>query len=391
MINTLTQIDHYKLLQQTFPDLGQEDITTLLQASEPQYYPAGVDICREGDIGDSMFILAEGEVDVIVHASNRQEIHIDVVGANNYFGEMALLGETTRTATIRTCTACHTLQISHTEFLPIAHSNPTLLRALLRQIIGHLRTNDQAVIRELNLKNTSLEKAYEDLAAQEELRSQFIATLSHELRTPLTAIKGFLGLVNQGAMQGESLKVALDSITRNVNTMVGLTNDLLILYEMRPAAPEFAYVNLPDILIESLNTARETLNGQSAAVTLDIAPNIANIFADKRSLVLALRALIENAFKFNPDKKPVHIRAFCPTQKEVAISVTDQGIGIPQADLERIFEAFVRLEKEGSQQLFPGLGVGLTIAKYVVERHNGRIGVESIPQQGSTFTIYIPQ
>lgn len=391
MKDSLPNIDHQQLLQQTFPDLGQDDIVALIQASEPRYYPAGVDICLEGEIGDSMFILAEGEVDVIVHANNKQEIHIDVVGVNNYFGEMALLGETTRTATIRARTPCHTLQISHTEFLPIAHSNPKLLRSLLRQIIGHLRTNDQAVIRELNVKNASLEEAYADLAEQEELRSQFIATLSHELRTPLTSIKGFLGLVNQGAMQGESLKVALDSITRNVNTMVGLTNDLLILYEMRPAVPEFAYVNLPDILIESLNTARETLNGQSPAVTLDIAPDIANIFADKRSLVLALRALIENAFKFDPDKNPVHLRAFCPTENEVAISVTDQGVGIPAADLDRIFEAFVRLEKEGGQQLFPGLGVGLTIAKYVVERHNGRIDVESILEQGSTFTIYIPQ
>ena len=391
MINTITNIDHHTLLQQTFPDLELNDIEILLQASKPQYYPAGVDICQEGETGDSMFILADGEVNVIVHASDKEEIHIDIVGAGNYFGEMALLGETTRTATIRTRTACQTLQISHTEFLPIAHRNPKLLRSLLRQIIGHLRTNDQAVIRELNIKNLSLEKAYDDLAEQEELRTQFIATISHELRTPLTAIKGFLGLVNQGAMQGESLKVALDSITRNVNIMVGLTNDLLILYEMRPAAPEFAYVNLPDILIEALNAARETLSGAAAAVTLDIAPNIANIFADKRSLVLALRALIENAFKFNPEQNAVHIRAFCPTKDDIAISITDQGIGISEADQARIFEAFVRLEKDGNQQLFPGLGVGLTIANYVVERHNGRVGVESTPGQGSTFTIYIPQ
>jgi signal transduction histidine kinase len=191
-------------------------------------------------------------------------------------------------------------------------------------------------------------------------------------------------------MQGESLKVALDSITRNVNTMVGLTNDLLILYEMRPTTLEFTYVNLPDVLIESLNTARETMNGLATAVTLDIAPDVANIFADKRSLILALRALIENAFKFSPDRKPIHLQAFYPNENEIAIRVVDQGIGIREADLERIFEAFVRVEKEGGQQLFPGIGVGLTIAKYVVERHNGRITVESIPEQGSAFTVYIP-
>lgn len=389
MIDTLPHIDNHRLLQQTFPDLGNTDIEALLQASQSRFYPAGVDICREGETGDSMFILAEGEVEVIVHA-NEEEIHIDIVGANNYFGEMALLSETTRTATIRTRTPCHTLQISHTEFLTIAHSNPQFLRTMLRQIIGHLHTNDQAVIRELNIKNASLATAYADLAEQEAMRTQFIATLSHELRTPLTSIKGYLGLVNQGAMQGESLKVALDSITRNVNTMVGLTNDLLILYEMRPTTLEFAYVNLPDVLIESLNAARETMNGDATAVTLDIAPDIANIFADKRSLVLALRALIENAFKFSPYQDPIHIQAFYPNENEIAIRVVDQGIGIREADLEHIFEAFVRVEKEGGQQLFPGIGVGLTIAKYVVERHNGRITVESTPEQGSTFTVYIP-
>jgi signal transduction histidine kinase len=391
MINTVHHINPQPLLLQTFPELNEDDIEVLLQAATPQYYPAGVDICREGERGDCMFILAQGEVDVIVRANNSQEIHIDVVGAPNYFGEMALLGETTRTATIRSHSACQTLQISHTDFLPITYSNPKLLRAMLRQIIGHLRTNDQAVIRELNIKNSSLEKAYADLAEQEAMRTQFIATLSHELRTPLTSIKGFLGLINQGAIQGGSLNVALESITRNVNTMVGLTNDLLILYEMRPAIPEFAYVNLPDILIEALNGARESLNGKSAGVTLDIAPSISNIYADKRLLVLALRALIENAFKFNPEQNPIHLHAYCPLPNEVAISVTDEGIGIPEQDQERIFEAFVRLEKEGSQQLFPGLGVGLTIARYVVQRHNGRLVVHSKPEQGSTFTIHLPQ
>jgi len=391
MIETVFNIEPQALLQQTFPELNPDEIEVLMQASTPQYYPAGFDIFLEGDEGDSMFILAEGEVDVIVHASNAEEIHIDVVGAHAYFGEMALLGETTRTATIRARTVCHTLQISHTDFLAIAHRNPMLLRTLLRQIIGHLRTNDQAVIRELNIKNAALEKAYSDLAEQEEIRTQFIATLSHELRTPLTAIKGFLGLINQGAIQGASLKVALDSITRNVNTMVGLTNDLLILYEMRPAVTDFNYINLPDLLIEALNAAREALNGQTAAITLDISPAIGNIYADRRSLILAVRALIENAFKFNPEQKPVHIHAFCTESGDVAIQVTDEGVGIPQEERSRIFEAFVRLEKEGSQQLFPGLGVGLTIAQYVVQRHHGWIEVESELGHGSSFTVYLPQ
>jgi len=386
----IAQIDSVAFLQTTFPELGDNEIRSLLQAAVPQHYTAGDYICREGELGTSLFVLVEGEADIIVHANPQIDILIDTVGANAYFGEMAFLGETTRTATIQARTECHVLAIDHTDFLPIAHTNPRLLRTLLRQIIGHLRRNDVAVIQELNVKNAALEKAYADLAAQEELRTQFIATLSHELRTPLTAVKGYLSLINQGAIKNESLPVALKSITRNVETMVGLTNDLLILYEMHPTVTESTYVNLPDILIEALNAARESLNGQAGRVTLDIAADISAVFADRRSLVLALRALIENSFKFDPLKNPVHIHAYYHQTHEVAISVTDAGIGIAPEDFGRIFEPFVRLEREGGQHLFPGLGVGLTIARFVVERQNGRITVESAVGQGSTFTIFLP-
>jgi signal transduction histidine kinase len=381
----------FELLQVTFPELGRTDIQTLLNAARPEFYPAGSTICQEGDSGTSLFVLADGLADIIVHANHETEILIDTVGPNTYFGEMAFLGETTRTATIRARSDCHTLVVDHTVFLPIAHMNPLLLRTLLRQIIGHLRRNDIAVIHELNVKNNALARAYADLAAQEELRTQFIATLSHELRTPLTAVKGFLGLINQGALKGSSLDVALNSITRNVETMVGLTNDLLILYEMHPSAPDYGFFNLPDLLVEALNAARQSLNGRATGVTLDIAPEVALVYTDRRALVLAIRAIIENGFKFNPDNKPVHIRAFYPQSDVVAISVRDEGVGIAPEDQGRIFDAFYRVEQEGGQHLFPGLGVGLTIAKFVVERQNGRIEVHSTPGHGSLFTIYLPQ
>jgi hypothetical protein len=185
--------------------------------------------------------------------------------------------------------------------------------------------------------------------------------------------------------------MAIESISRNVERMVGLTNDLLLMYEMHPTSLDFSYVNLTDILIEALNDARTALNGNSTVVKLDISPDLPQLYADRRALTLAVRALTENAFKFNPDQRPISIRAATNGNNEVIITVQDEGIGIPTADQSCIFEPFVRLEKEGSNYLFPGLGVGLTIARFVVERHNGRILVESAPGQGSTFTIHLPQ
>jgi len=387
----MTDINPQKLLHDAFPELSAADIAALAQAAGREAYAAETEIVREGEVGETLFVIAQGEAYVFVHANDDHEILIDTIGPGSYFGEMAFLGETTRTATIRAKTDCQVLMIDDKAFMSVAHVNPYLLRNLLRQIIGHLRRNDEAVIHELNLKNADLERAYAGLTEQEKLRTQFIATLSHEIRTPLTAVRGFLGLINQGSIQGDSLQVALSSITRNVERMVGLTNDLLLMYEMHPTALEFDYINLADVLIEALNGAQKTLNGNAAGVTMDIAPNLSRIYADKHSLTLAVRALTENAFKFNPDQAPIAIKAATNGDGEAFITVSDQGVGIPAADQKRIFDPFVRLETEGSTHLFPGLGVGLTIAQFIVERHNGRIQVDSSPGHGSAFTIYLPQ
>ena len=229
-----TDVATLNLLQTAFPDLSRNNIESLSEAAVYETYPAFTNICQEGEEGTTLYILDQGEVDIIVHADDNQEILVDSIGPGTYFGEMAFLGETTRMATIRTRMPCRLLSIEEEDFMAIAQANPSLLRTLLRQIIGHIRRTDRAVIHELNVKNAALRKTYAELEEQEELRTQFIATLSHELRTPLTSIKGYLGLINNGAMKGDSLQVALDSITRNVNKMVGHTNDLLILYEMHP-------------------------------------------------------------------------------------------------------------------------------------------------------------
>ena len=380
------------LLQTAFPDLSRNNIESLSQAAVYKEHPARTDICREGEEGTTLFVVDQGEVDIIVNASDMQEILVDTIGPGTYFGEMAFLGETTRMATIRSRTPCRLLSIEEEDFMAIAQANPSLLRTLLRQIIGHIRRTDRAVINELNVKNAALRQTYAELEEQEQLRTEFIATLSHELRTPLTSIKGYLGLINSGAMQGDSLPVALDSITRNVNKMVGHTNDLLILYEMHPKKPSFEYLEVADVLIESLNAARSVLNDHSTPVTIEIEPDAPKLFADRRGLTLALRALIENAFKYSPAKAPVAIRVSCLESDEVAIAVSDEGIGITPANQARLFEPFFRLEEEETAStLYPGLGIGLTIAKFMLDRQNGRINIKSTPGLGSTFSLCLPK
>lgn len=384
------KVDRIALLRQTFPELSDSDIEIMSQAASPHQYPAGTILCREGEEGRSLFILAEGEVEVFVCADSQQEIRVKLMRPVSYFGEMALLGETTRSATVRATTRCRTLEIDQDAFGVVADRNPALLRTLGRQISNHLRNNDRAIINQLKEKNMALQAAYASLAEQEGLRTEFIATLSHELRTPLTSVQGFLHLINKGAIEGDALRLALDSVTRNVEKMVRLIHNLLVLYEMHLVSQQMTTLTLPELLVTALHDAQVAAVVPTLPVNMDIAPDLPSLHGDKSGLALAVRSILENAFKFSPGGTAVHVSAYRADDGQVCIAITDQGIGIPAEAHERIFEPFYRVERPGANRLFPGLGVGLAIAQFIIGRHNGRIEVASQPGQGSTFTIYLP-
>lgn len=383
-----------RVLQQVFPNLDEAGLLSLADAAVSELYTAEEIICYQGEVGNSLFVLAEGETAVLVNADSGSTIQVNTVTAPNYFGEMALLvDDTERSATIQAITDCQVLTIGREAFQQVMDSNPTLLRRLAHQITEHMRNNDRMVISELRDKNQELARAYEHLAAQEQMRREFVTTLSHELRTPLTSIQGFLQLINRGMLKGDSLPVALDSITRNVEQLVSLTNNLLVLYEMQLTSPEYTDIVLADLLMSAMRKVQENMDTAVENVSIEIAPNMPIIRGDMAGLTLAVHALIENAIKFSLPDTPVTVRASMRGAEQVRIEVEDQGVGIPLKAQEKIFEPFYRLENRQpshTQQLYAGVGIGLSIAKFIVEQHRGHIEVNSTPQSGSIFAICMP-
>jgi signal transduction histidine kinase len=385
------------VLQQVFPSLDEAGVTSLLGAAVAELYTADEIICYQGEIGDSLFVLAEGEVTVLVNTSAGETVQVNRFSAPTYFGEMALLVDgAERSATIQAVTDCQIYAIGREAFQHQLDQNPSLLRSLAHQITEHMRNNDRMVITELRTKNEELAQAYQNLAAQEQMRREFVTTLSHELRTPLTSIQGFLQLINRGMLKGDALPLALGSITRNVEQLVSLTNNLLVLYEMQLTSPAYEDIVVVDLLMAAMRKVQERFvegSGNITNVSIEIAPDMPIIRGDTAGLTLAVHALIENALKFSLPDSPVTVRAHLRTHHEVEIAVQDEGVGIPEAAHEKIFEPFYRLENRQpshTQQLFAGIGVGLSIAKFIVEQHQGRIELDSIPRHGSTFTIRLP-
>ncbi len=386
----LNQSSRIELLQHVFPELTKKELQELNDAALEQAYIPGVVLCRQGEIGRRLFIISEGQAEIFVETDKSQMILVKNVGPTDYFGEMSLINDAPRAATVRTISHCKTLEIDREAFVAVIDQNPALLRAIVRQISNHLRNNDRIIIRELRKKNEALNVAYNNLSSQEKLRTDFIATLSHELRTPLTSAQGFLHLINRGAMQGEAQKTALEAVTRNVEKMVGLINNLLVLYEMHLTSPEYSNVNFEKIVQEAIQEARTMSGAQPTSIKFVQQDTLPMIRGDRNGLLLAVRSLIENALKFSQDNDLVLVNLYLADENTAGLDVVDQGIGIPVEAQKHVFDPFYRVEGSGASRLFSGLGVGLAISKFIVEQHKGQVVVESEPGEGSTFTIRLP-
>ena len=248
---------------------------------------------------------------------------------------------------------------------------------------------DAAVAVENTRMLSELQRAYEDLNELDHLKSEFISTTSHELRTPLTAIKGYLQLVTSGMVPPEQQQTVLQTMSRHVDTIVHLVNDLLLIQEMHAIDLHFAEVDMGALVRGEIEMSRERAESSGIRWILDVAPDLPAVWGDAGHLRKLLHNLLDNAIKFSPDGGDVTV-SLCSEKERCYLTVSDPGIGIPFDEQQKIFERFYRVERSGDRRLFGGIGIGLSIAKRITEGHGGTISVFSEPGQGSTFTVTLP-
>ncbi len=233
----------------------------------------------------------------------------------------------------------------------------------------------------------------EDLEALDKAKSDFVSIASHELRTPLTSVKGSLGLLKTGVAGNMSKQASkLMSIAETeTDRLVRLINDLLDLAKIEarqfPLHKKWTSLNeLVEKSVHGLEGLAQTANVKLVATDI---PDV-EIHGDKDRLQQVLTNLISNAIKFSPTGKPVTVVCERANNGAMMLMVSDQGKGIAPEDQEIIFEKF-RQATSSTSPLVKGTGLGLTIAKGLVEQHGGEIGVQSAVGQGSTFYFTIPK
>jgi len=268
--------------------------------------------------------------------------------------------------------------------------NPIIyLRADLGTLMflsGLLISSALGLIIFINQRFRSMEETTAEGAAQD--RRRFIQLLDHELKNPLTAI--LAGIANLSSSEGETRKgSSLDSIRTQVQRLSRLVSDLRKLSDLEIRPLEYSQVNLSEVLREifELGRSSQTASDRQFNLLLPQAPwPLPEVHGDRDLLFLAFHNLMDNAIKYSQPGDAIELRAR-EDGNNLVIEVADTGVGIPEDEIELVWTELFRGK---AARGVPGSGLGLSLARAIVKRHNGEISIRSRSGQGTVVTMQLP-
>jgi two-component system sensor histidine kinase BarA len=269
--------------------------------------------------------------------------------------------------------------------------------------------------RELEDKNNKLQEAYDRLKELDRLKSNFLATVSHELRTPLTSIIGYSEMLLAGIAGGlvpeqtEFVQTIFDKGQQLLSLILGLLD--LSKLESGTMAVKLRPTSLGPVITESLSTLVPVAQKKSVALDVVVPADLPSVHGDPERLRQIFQNLVENAIKFTPAGAAVTVVArllplggeaghsrddddsgfalLAPVRTLVEVRVIDTGIGIPDREKARVFDAFYQVDSSSTRE-YGGTGLGLSIVKRLVEAHDGKVKIEDNAPHGAIFVVTLP-
>jgi two-component system NtrC family sensor kinase len=277
--------------------------------------------------------------------------------------------------------------------------------APVRDLFAEAREDDRPVHREVTLDDgrtfnaqlTPVEGVGRVLVMQDithlkeldRLKTEFVATVSHDLRTPLTTIQGYVELLPKVGPLNERQRQFVERVEGSVQYITDLINDLLDIRRIEAELNlEMEVCDLRDLIEDAIEPLRVRAEEKDQMLRWERPQTLPPVRANPRRLSQVVTNLINNAIKYTQKGGRIAVEA-AKDDEHVVVRVFDNGIGIPPSEQPRIFDRFYRVESEETADI-KGTGLGLAIVKAVVEKHNGRVWVDSTPGVGSVFTFILP-
>jgi signal transduction histidine kinase len=402
-MNATQPFDKISLLRLAFSGLADSELQEMAELTQIRSYPPEHILCHEGALEEIFYIIADGNAVISKHISDRDgERVLRIAGKGDLVGEMALIQNAPRAATVITSTDCTVLEMGKKDFGTMLSRSPSMAINIIRTTLDRMQANDQMAIRDLQNTNKILQQLDRN-------KLEFIQVAAHELRTPLTVVKGYVSLLaafpelKANAALGDVMDGIIkgaDRMNEVVNTMLDVTridNDTLKIH----ATP----VPLKRVIHDLSHDLAKAASERNIVLVLDQEMDTPNINGDPTLIQKALHQLIVNAIKYTPDggkvvlsSRPVTMDKNIPA---VEISIKDSGIGLDGEHHELVFEKFyqvgdVAIHSSGKTSFKGGgPGLGLAIVRGVAKVHGGKAWVESsgydeINFPGSTFFLQLP-
>ena len=283
------------------------------------------------------------------------------------------------------------MTLSRQRVEPFTELDQALLKVITSQ--AAIAIENGRLYEQLETQLGDLEVANAQIAEVSRLKSEFLANLSHELRTPLNAILGFSELLRDdlaGKLSDKQRKDCLDNIYNSGRHLLSLINDVLDLTKIEAGRMDLVYeeFGVESGFREVLNVVRGLATKSAVEIVSLVEPADLLVIADKNKFKQILYNLLSNAIKFTPSGGQVLAEGRA-ADNQLLVRVKDSGIGIPKELQHKIFGTFYQVQSASNRE-YPGTGLGLALTKRLVELHGGTIEFDSVPGQGTTFTLTLP-
>jgi signal transduction histidine kinase len=374
-----------------FKDLSEEEIGLVARSCAEEEHGPGDILFVEGSTADRFYIVIEGRVEVWKNFYDAKPDLLAIHGPGHFFGEMALVDELPRSATVVAKDRIRVLYLYRDDFRRLIRERSSIALSVMTAISFMVRSSNELYVDDLRKRNSELEKAYEELerAQAERLRGERLSTLGkfsslilHDIRNPLSIMKGQIQLMNLHLDDGEKLKGHIRASMAEVERLERLASEFLD-YSRGEIRLDMAIARPGELLAKARDRVAERLIRHEIVCRLDVRYD-EPVILDAERVTRALQNIADNACKAMAEKGGELVLRSAREEDQLIFEIADTGEGMSEEVLAHVFEPFYSASGQG------GTGLGMLIVKNIVEAHGGSVRLRSEPQRGTSVFLALP-